>query len=396
MKKYLLLAGVLCAEALWAAPAGKAEPVAEGYPDWQGLTSKAYIMGRDLCPSDLRHKAVVVIDVEPNDKLQSQFLLASRFVQMTGLSTTEFGANWETLELPRDMIVVLSFHGTVKDRDKISEALKYKGEDVSITVGLSALRSQGCGIYDDVTFTGSPDTTGKRPYIYVMGPTGKEPLYQGALDEAAIKPASAAVRKAKKEISDWEIKWRPFFGNVDEPKFHPQLAKALEKGKNAKLAPLAAVSKAILKDVESKDEEKAKEAQVLYDAINQTRSDLVMRIKMEATACPHRAYYDIQQLIKYWPSEKKRVETVMARMKAIPEAEPLAKMFCKVMVWADPDFTCKNAGEAKKIVAELTKMKKDLAKLKASKTESIQNAANMMESQLDGLIMSIPGRVPEK
>lgn len=396
MKKYLLLAGVLCAEALWAAPAGKAEPVAEGYPDWQGLTSKAYIMGRELCPSDLRHRAVVVIDVEPNDKLQSQFVLASRFVQMTGLSTMEFGANWETMELPRDMVVVLSFHGTAKDRDKIKEALTYKGEDRNISVGLMALRSQGCGVYDEVTFTGSPDTAGKLPYVYVMGPTGKEPLYQGTLDEAAIKPASAAVRKAKKEISDWEIKWRPFFGNVDEPKFHPQLAKALEKGKTAKLAPLAAVSKAILKNVESKDEEKAKEAQVLYDAINQTRSDLVMRIKMEASACPHRAYYDIQQLIKYWPSEKKRVETVMARMKAIPEAEPLAKMFCKVMVWADPDFTCKNAGEAKKIVQELNKMKKTLEKLKESKVIVVQNGALILDSQLDDLIGLIPTKVPSK
>ena len=56
MKKYLLLAGVLCAEALWAAPAGKAEPVAEGYPDWQGAVDKNHIAGRYLCASDLRQR----------------------------------------------------------------------------------------------------------------------------------------------------------------------------------------------------------------------------------------------------------------------------------------------------------------------------------------------------
>ena len=396
MKKTLLLAGVLGAAASWAGPAVKTEPVAEGYPDWQGLTAKAFIMGRELCPSDLRHKAVVVVDVGPSDKLQDHLVLASKFVQMTGLSTMEMGANWETMELPRNMAVVLSFHGTAKDREQIKEAMKYKGEDLTISTGLTSLRSQGCSFYENVSFTGSPDTAGKLPYIYVMGPTGKEPLYQGALDEAAVKPAAAAVRKAKKEIDGWEIKWRPFYGNVDEPKFHPQLAKALEKGKTAKLAPLAAVSKAILKDVESKDEEKAKEAQVLFDAINQTRSDLVMRIKMEASACPHRAYYDIQQLIKYWPSEKKRVETVVAKMKAIPEAEPLAKMFCKVMVWADPDFTCKNAGEAKKIVQELNKMKKTLEKLKESKTIVVQNGALLLDSQLDDLIGLIPTKLPSK
>ena len=379
--------------ALLAGPAAKTDLVAEGYPDWQGISEKNYIMGRQICPSDLRHKATVVVDIEPGEKLQSQLILVGKLVERTGLSRMEFGANWETLELPRDVIVVVSNRGGGRDKDRetIKEALKYKGEDQLISVSLSSIRSMGCAMYDDVTFTGAPDSTGKRPFVYVMGPEGKEPLCQGELNDAMVKTANAAIAKAKREIGGWEIKWRPFYGNVDEPKFFPALAKAMEKGK-----PLAPVEKAILKDVVAKDPEKAKEAQILYDALEQTRSDLVMRIKMEVAACPHRAYYDIQQLVKFWPGEKKRLEAVYAKLKAIPEAEKLAKMFIKLKTWGEPEFTCKNAGEAKKIVAELNKMKKDLEKMKESKVIVVQNGALLMDVQVDELISLIPAKVATK
>ena len=71
-------------------------------------------------------------------------------------------------------------------------------------------------------------------------------------------------------------------------------------------------------------------------------------------------------------------------------------MFCKLMTWAGPDFTCKNAGEAKKIVAELNKMKKDLEKLQESKVIVVQNGALTMATQVDELIALIPTKVPEK
>ena len=389
----MTMMGVLMPAVLLAGPAAKTDPVAEGYPDWQGITAKNYVLGREICPSDLRHKATVVVDIEPNDKLQSQFLLIAKLVERTGLARVEFGGNWETMELPRDVIVVVSNRGGGKDKDHeaIKESLKYKGEDASVAQTLSYIRSMGCSIYDDVTFTGAPDSAGKRPFVYVMGPEGKEPLCQGELNDAMVKTANGAIAKAKKEIGGWEIKWRPFYGNIDEPKFFPQIAKALEKGK-----PLAPVEKAILKDVVAKDPEKAKEAQILYDALCQTRSDLVMRIKMEVAACPHRAYYDIQQLVKFWPAEKKRLEAAYAKLKAIPEAEKLAKMFIKLKTWGEPEFTCKNAGEAKKIVAELNKMKKDLEKMKESKVIVVQNGALLMDIQVDELISLIPAKVPEK
>lgn len=399
-KRNAVIVALLAPMALWAAPA-KVDPVAEGYPDWQGISAKGYIMGREICPSDLRHKVTVVVDIEPGEKLQSQLILVGGFVAKTGLSRMEFGANWETLELPRDVIVVVSNRGGGKDKDReaIKDALKYKGEDQNHAIALSSIRSMGCSMYDDVTFTGAPDSTGKRPFVYVMGPEGKEPLCQGTLDAAMVKTVNAAIAKGKKQIAAWEIKWRPFYGNVDEPKFNPQLTKTLAKGKGAKMCLLDPVAKAILANVRDKDAEKAKESQILYDALNQTRSDLLMRILMEAGACPHRAYYDVQELLKYWPAEKKRLEPVYAKFKAVPGAEKLAKIFIKLKAWDDPEFTCKNAGEAKKIVAELNKMKKDLEKLKDPEKNSvvvIQNGASLLDMKVDELISIVPAKVPSK
>ena len=381
--------------ALLAAPAAKVDPVAEGFPDWQGMSAKSFIMGREIGPSDLRHKVTVVVEIEPNEKLQSQLAIAGQFATKVGLNGFGWdGGNWETIEsLPRNLIFAVSNRGGGKDKDHeaIKSALKYKGEDTTISLALGNFRGVACSMYDDLTFTGAPDTTGKRPYVYVMGPEGKEPVFQDTLTADSYKKANAAINKALAKLKETQGPWKPFFGCVDEVKFFPIVAKTIEKSK-----PLAPVSKALLKDVLSKDAEKAKEAQILYDAIEQTRSDLVLRIGLEASACPHRAYYDVQKLLRYWPSEKKRLDSAMAKIKANPESLKLAQMFCKLMTWSDPDFTCKNASEAKKIVAELNKIKKDLEKLQESKVIVVQNGALTMASQVDELIALIPTKVPEK
>ena len=400
MKNCMAMMAYLIPAALLAAgPAAKIDPVAEGYPDWQGLTAKNYIAGREIGPSDLRHKVTIVIEIEPNEKLVEQLVLASKLAGRAAFSTG-FGANWEDLELPRDLIAAFSVRGAnAKARAEILEILtaKKKIADKETASAISKLGGPtGCPFYDDLTFTGAPDGTGKRPFVYVMGPTGKEPLFAGKLDAAGLKEANAAITKGKKEISGWDPKWRQFYGNIAEPKFNVTLAKTLEKGKTAKMAPLAPVSKALLTDVKSKDPERAKEAQILYDAIEQTRSDLVLRIQLEVGACPHRAYYDIETLIKYWPMEKKRLEAAYAKLKANPEIEPMGKMFCKLAEWSKPDFTCKNAGEAKKIVQELNKMKKALEKPKESKNITVQNGALLLDMKVDELIPVIPTKVAAK
>lgn len=387
----------LTASLLVAGPAVKVDPVAEGYPDWQGITAKNHITGREICPSDLRHKVTIVVMVEPNEKLVDQLVLASKLVQRTGLSSgLGFGSNWEDAVLPRDVIAVVSVANCKKHEDIQAILKPVKGRAQEVSSAISTMNGNGCSFYEDVTFSGAPDNGGKLPYVYVMGPTGKDPLFKGELNAAGVKEGLTAIAKGKKEIGGWETKWRQFYGNVAEPKFNTSLAKVLEKGKTAKLAPLAPVAKSLLSDIKSKDAEKSKEAQILFDAINQTRSDLVLRIQLEASACPHRAYYDIETLLKYWPAEKKRLEAAYARIKANPEAEPLAKIFCKLMEWSKPEFVCKNAGEAKKIVQDLNKMKKTLEKLKESKAITIQNGALLVDMKVDELISSIPSKVPSK
>jgi hypothetical protein len=160
--------------------------------------------------------------------------------------------------------------------------------------------------------------------------------------------------------------------------------------------PLTPVMAKIKRAIASKKAEVAKEAQILYDALEQTRSDLVFRIRAEAAACPHRAAYDIQQLLKFWPTEKKRIADYADKIKSIPEAGQLARIFVQMMEWADPAFVPKNAAAAKKIVAELNKSKKLLEKLKESKVMIVQNGASMLDAEIDELISSIPSKVPEK
>jgi len=386
-----MLAVVAAVTAFGAAPAAKQDPVAEGYPVWQGAVAKNYVSGREICASDLRHKVTIVIDFEPNDALQAQFVQAAVLVQMSGLGG--HGWDWEARPvLPRDAIVVLSNRGTAKDsHEKIRAAFGYKGEDQSISTALRTVGGMACSIYDDVTFEGGPDRSGKRPYVYVMGPTGTTPVFQGAMDAKGIADAKKAANAELKKLTEAENKWQPFYGNIPEPQFYPQLAKTIAKGK-----PLKPVEIAILKDVVSKDEAKAKEAQVLFDALEQTRSDIAFRIRMEAAACPHRAYYDLQQLIRYWPGEKKKLAAIDARIKSTPEIAKLAQVFSKLMTWEDPNFMCKNAGEAKKIVLELKKMKKDIEKMKESKITVVQDGSSLMEMHIDTLIELIPTRVPEK
>ena len=342
---------------------------------------------------DLRHKVTIVIEVDDNEKVQSQLADAVNLIASSGLGRLGFGQNWETLTMPRAVIAAVSVHGA-KSSAAFLEVLKRKNNNQDIQQAMQSIIGQGCSVYQDLTFTGAPDTTGKRPFVYIMGPEGKEPVFKGELNAANVKEAMATVNKLKKQVED--AGWQPFYGSVKEPKFFPQIAQALEKGKTAKQVPLASVEKAIQKEIVSKDPEKAKEAQLLYDALVQTRSDLVTRIKMEVGPCPHRAAYDIQQLLKYWPSEKKSVEAASTRIKSIPNGEIMAKIFCRAMEIESPDFVCKSEGDAKKIVAELNKAKKTLEKLKESKNMSTQNGALIIDMKLDELISTVPMKVPEK
>lgn len=396
-KTVMAALALLVPSLLAAGPAEKVDPVAEGFPIWTGVTDKNYVQGRELCPSDLRHKVTIVIEIEPAEKLVDHFEAMIPLVTRSSSVSLGFGANWEDTELPRDFITVISLRGMgKKEVQAYKDLLANKDKSIKDKTLLSTLgRIAGCTTYCDLSFEGAPDTAGKRPYVYVFGPTGAEPIAHGPL-ATSKKEVNDAIAKGRKEISGWDQKWRPFFGNIAEPKFNTSLAKTIEKGKKAKKAPLGPVAKGLLADVKSSDAEKAKEAQVLYDAIEQTRSDLVLRIGLEAGACPHGAYCDIQQLLKYWPAESKQVEAALKRIESVPSAKMMGEIFIKLKEWGDPAFTCKNAGESKAIVAKLQKMKKSLAPIKESTNITTQNGALLLDMRIDDLITQMPSKVALK
>ena len=69
---------VLSILALAAAAGAAPLPVAEGFPAWSGLNEKNYLYGRELSPSDLRHKVTVVFEIAPTDeKSAKEQLLAA-------------------------------------------------------------------------------------------------------------------------------------------------------------------------------------------------------------------------------------------------------------------------------------------------------------------------------
>lgn len=376
---------------LVACAAGKDDPVAAAYPDWTGLTAKNRIIGRELCPSDLRHKVAIIVELEATTNLQEHLVLAGKLMERAAFKAGHT-VSWEDFVLPRDIISLAIVHN-LRNHEAVLEALTLpKGADQSKSQVLSlygnpALPAQcetGLSVYEGVGYTGSPETAGKRPYVYVLGPAGREILAEGPINAATTKAVMESIAKGKKEIEAWEHPWRRYLGNLPDEKVSPALVKALEKGRTGKLSPLLPVAKALLKGVASKDEAVAREAQIQYDAICQARSDLVQRILLEAS-CPHRASYDITELLKYFPREKKRVEVIGARILAKPELAFMAKVFARVMAVSAPDFKCKPS-EAKKIVQELNKAKKKLAPMKESTTLAVQNGALIIDMKIDDLL----------
>ena len=395
MRVIRISAGVLVAALLTvvasAKPAVRSDVTAVGFTEWTGVSEKNHLAGRLVCSSDLRHKVTIAVVLESDAKLRDQLAIVSTIMPRIHHAAPESGIDgWA---VPRDYVGIVSCRGAVT-REALGAALKpVANEPQDITEAIRLVVGSGSGAFRDADFVGAADPAGKCPYVYVFGPTGNVPIWHGTLTHMSVPEAKAAIAKGKKEMDSWETKWRPFYGNIAEPRFFPELAKALEKGRTAKSCPLDPIAKSILADVTSKDEARAKEAQVLYDAVNQTRSDLMHRISLEAGRYPHVALADMAELFKYWPGEKKAMKELQTRLKANPDVEMFARLYSKAREWSSSDFRCKSAGEAKKIVVELNKMKKQIAKHKESTNIVIQNAALAMDVKLDALIATIPESV---
>lgn len=378
---------------VFAAPAKPGvEPVAEGYPAWTGVTPKNYIAGRVLgSNADLRQRVATVVVEFDAAKSAEQLEKTGKLSALNGVSAVvgHGGRNWEGVQIPRGVMVIYVAYNA-KGHEAVLAGLKSK--DPQKDLGLQALAQGKAPVYEGVTFEGAPTNGGKFPFVYVMGYEGKEPLVKeefGAKTEAAI---NKAIAEQKKKLAEADLKWRPFYGYVAEPKHFHDIEKALAKNK-----PLDAVEAKLLKSVKAADAEKAKEAQMLYDGLEQTKGDMMFLAQCSFASSPHVAAYTIDRLMKCWPKTKKQMSDVVERIKANAGAQPMIRMYSKIMEWSDPNFTCKNAAEAKKIVAELNKMKKTLEPMKEdAKNINIQNSALTLDGILDELIAVIPTKVPQK
>ncbi len=385
------LSAVLCASVLGLSAVAAPVPVAEGFLDWEGLSSRNYLFGRTIGPSDLRQWTVVYVVVDAEAFQGQQLKDLSPLAGLMPLPQAH-ATQWETQELPHDGIVVFSVRNADRGADPKAFAARFRPPKDAEQAEAQAYRAYGMQMvpfYRDAAPAGEAELAAdKLPYVAVYAAEGTDPVYTKEKFAAAdLKGVREAIQKARAKLP---ADWTPPLG-VREPQFFKQVPALLAKGK-----PAAAALKILAAGVKSKNADQAKEAQVMYDALNQYASGLKLRIGLEHHAAPARAYYDLQTLVRLFPSEKKKMQAIDQKFKQNKELGSLGKIFEKLMLWGRDDFVPKNAGEAKKIVVELQKYKKALDALATSENAQIQGEAMLFSSQLDMLIETIPTKVPQK
>lgn len=389
MNAKILSAG-LVAGLLSLSSAAASDPVADGFVDWEGLTAKNHLSGREITPSDLRQRTVVYVVVDANAFTGAKVKDLSALTRLAALPAGHV-TQWETEELPHGAITAFSVRNATKGLDPKTFAERFrapKDAEADESQHYQSYKMNKTSFYRDLAPVGEAELAAdKLPFVAVYAAEGTIPVYtKEKFSSADMKDARAAVKKAdEKQVADWT----PPFG-VREPQFYKQVPALLAKGK-----PASAALKILSAGVKSKNPDQAKEAQIMFDALNQHCSDLKLRLSLEFASAPARAYYDYQQLVKLYPSEKKKMQAIDAKLKQNKEIGSLGKVFEKMMVWGRDDYVPKNAGEAKKVVQELQKFKKTLETLAASPAASIQGEAMLFSAQLDSLIETIPTRVPQ-
>ena len=360
------------------------DPVAEGFPAWTGVEKANYIAGRELTPSDLRHKTVVVVEFEEG-KATEQLGALGLLARKLGIDAMKFGGAhvFETMDLPREMMVVYVCRD-VKDRAALQDLLA-KPAPKNTSGGFNMMRVNRAPVYQNVTFPGAPDNGGKLPFVYVMGPTGLKPSYAGTPDMKldANKLNAEMVKVIGK--APVKVEWRSFYGTESDAKGFPRLEAALAKGK-----PMKAAEAELVKGIQSKDPEVARKAQVLFDALRQKRGDLIVQVDIESQFAPHCAAENLALLLRHWPDAKKSVAAADARLKANTAAAPLIRIYPEIKKLSDPNFVCKPS-EKKKLTQKLQKYRKQLEALKEDKNVNVQNGAFRLQSMVEEALPKFEG-----
>ena len=308
-----------------------ASEVAEGYADWTGVEPKNRIFGRVLSASDFRQRVTVflLLPCDENDetgKKLGDMLRGTRALTSVQSSPGGTTFNWDMEEqIPRGSLLVVLLHGKCTPKMLKNAMAPRQGENASTNPAKGWIWAS---FYSNVEMVNGPDPEGRYPYVYVMGPSGTEPRWKGLYKKGNWKDVATAVSKAKSEIGEWV----PLTG-VSEPRYFTKERQELCSGKPAQ--GVIAKLKSCLTD---NDAEKAKEAQIMYDAVFQYRSDLLFRIEQEMQKCPARAFVDARRLFALFPQEKKRLQDVSAKMKSNKSLPTVGKILEKVLDWNRPDF----------------------------------------------------------
>lgn len=357
--------------------------VTAGYADWQGLTPQNHVFGREVVPADLRHKTVVVIDVDATsvETARTQMLACGWFCTW-GCQVESSDAEWLVAEtMRRDVITLAVLHGGKNAKDVFQKAIDTKVE--SERARLQGWLTPALAVYRDATFDGAPTSEGKRPFVYILGHASNEVLASMPAEEKSYPLTRTTVAKDQQSLAASLGKWKRFYGfGENPPRLAPKLPKLILEGK-----PLAGVQAEVAKLLSSPDAATAKEAQQLADALEQTRSELLYRIRVEARWWPFRALYDADELARYWPKDKKSVADAVKAASAVPNAPDLASIMAIVNPLRDPAYREANPAAVKKARAQAAKLKVRLEQLKKSTDSRIQNGAFTCASQLESLAL---------
>ena len=358
----------------------EAAPVADGFVAWKGLdTIKCARNARWLAPSDLRGRFVIVVEIDPS-KLVEQLKTTHKIVSL-GFDPP-WMMDWDFAPISRDVVVVFNLY----DLSEESLAKKVLENDE-----MKPVTSHDFNFYGHVTFDGAPDASDERPYVYVMRPEGRDPIYKGKVVETAktCREIAAAIKQVRSELSTW----RPWHGYVTEVKHVKGFDSAVRDGKG-----LAPFSISLKKGIVSKNAEVAAESQRLYDAIEQRKGDLFYLIKKEWNLSPCAARYDMDELSARFPAVKRELASYDEKIsKAHPNLSAIYKHYALYRRCSDPSFRAKSASEAKKLAAELVKAKPILTKMSDdAKDVALQNVALSLLQRIDEVIEELPTKVMQK
>ena len=344
---------------------------ASQFPNWQGIEQKNYISGRMISPSDLRHKVAVVVEIDNDDKLAQNIVLADKFASLSEVILRN--GSWDTLrdeDFPRSTISLVSIFGNKKP------TVAQLGRKSKMVVPT----------YSNVKLVGVDygKVERKRPYAYVFSAEGGEPVWKGELTTGSLDQARKAVNSARKKVPAWT----PLTG-ISDLSALPDVAKHFKSGK------IKNMSAAAMAAIKSKDPEISRQGQIVYDAIEQYKSDLLFRISQEFTVSPVKAYADAQRLVRLFPSEKKKLVQFETFLSKNREVAALGKIMEKALLLRDPMYNPKPA-QLKSDIQTLKKWQNTLKVMAKNADVTYSGQMLLLSSILEDLISEASSRLDVK